>query len=131
MKSVISVDRYISNSPENVREKLIKIRSAIKSIAPEAQEKISYRMPFYNYLGPLAYFGYTKKHIGLYIPPPVVKEYKKELEGYKTATAAIRFPLEKKLPISLIKKLIRARVAKNLKNYTDLQLLGGGNKTKH
>lgn len=117
MKSVISVDSYISNSPENVRQKLVKIRSVIKSIAPEVQEKISYKMPFYNYMGPLAYFGYTKKHIGLYIPPPIVKEFKKELKGYRTATAAIGFPLKKKLPILLIKKLLKARVVKNQKIY--------------
>jgi uncharacterized protein YdhG (YjbR/CyaY superfamily) len=55
----------------------------------------------------------SKKHIGLYIPTPVVEEHKSELKGYETSKATVRFPLNKKLPVSLIKKLIKVRIKKN------------------
>ncbi len=70
-------------------------------------------MPYYGYKGRLAYFVYAKHHIGLYAMPPIVKDYAKELKRYKTATATIRFPLNEKLPIALIKKLVRKGVRNN------------------
>src|SRR5574342_1112222 len=100
-----SVDEYIANAPEDLQGKLRQLRSAIKEVAPDAEEKISYGMPYYGYKGRLAYFRVTKNHIGLYIPPPIVAEHKEELKAYKTATATIQFPLDQKLPIALIKKM--------------------------
>jgi uncharacterized protein YdhG (YjbR/CyaY superfamily) len=70
-------------------------------------------MPYYYRKGRLVYFGLSKKHIGLYIPTPVVEEHKSELKGYETSKARVRFPLNKKLPVSLIKKLIKVRIKKN------------------
>ena len=70
-------------------------------------------MLYYGYKGRLVYFAFAKKHIGLYIPPPVIQEHAKELKNYVTAKATIQFPLNKKLPIGLIKKLIKARVKIN------------------
>lgn len=113
MKKAVSVDNYIAMAPEGVQEKLNEIRAAIRSVAPMAEEKISYGMPYYGYKGRLAYFSYFKKHIGLYIPPPIVEDHKNELKKFGTSVSAIRFPMEQKLPISLIKKLVRARVVKN------------------
>jgi len=74
---------------------------------------MSYGMPYYGYKGRLAYFRLAKTHIGLYIPPPVIAEHKKELEEYGTSTATVRFPLNKKLPAKLIQKLVKVRVKKN------------------
>lgn len=108
-----SVDEYISAAPKEVQAKLKELRAVIKKIAPLAEEKISYSMPYYGYKGRLAYFAFAKNHVGLYIPPPVIQEHKKDLEDYKTAMATIQFPLDKKLPVALIKKLIKARVKKN------------------
>lgn len=108
-----SVDEYIASAPEEIQGKLKDLRKAIKDVAPDALEKLSYQMPYYGYKGSLAYFSFFKNHIGLYIPPPVIEDHKKELKGYVTALATVRFPLDKKLPISLIKKLIKARVKKN------------------
>ena len=93
--------------------KLKELRAAIKEAAPTAVERISYGMPYYSYKGRLAYFRLAKAHIGLYVPPPVIEEHKSELRGYETATATVRFPLDKKLPIALIKKLVKARMKKN------------------
>ena len=107
------VGAYIAGAPKDVQGKLKELRAAIKSVAPKAEERISYGMPYYGYLGRLAYFAFAKKHIGLYIPPPIIEEYKNELADYETAKATIRFPLDKKLPVALIKKLVKARMKKN------------------
>ncbi len=109
----MNVDEYIAKAPKDLQGKLKILRKIIKDCAPEAVEKISYGMPYYGYKGRLAYFSYFKNHIGLYLTPPIVAEFKKELKDYATSTATIRFPNKEKLPIALIKKLIKARIKKN------------------
>ena len=110
-----TVEDYISAAPKEVRGKLKQLRVLIKKTAPKALEKLSYGMPYYGYKGRLAYFAYAKNYIGLYIPPPVIANHKKELKGYETAMATVRFPMNKKLPVALIRKLIKARVKINEK----------------
>jgi uncharacterized protein YdhG (YjbR/CyaY superfamily) len=108
-----SVDAYIATAPKEMRRTLTQLRVAIKEAAPTADERISYGMPYYSYKGRLAYWAIFKNHIGLYIPTPVIEEHRSELQGYVTAKATVRFPLDKKLPLGLIKKLVRARSKKN------------------
>ncbi len=108
-----NVDTYIAAAPKEVRGKLNELRAAIKEAAPDAEERISYGMPYYAYKGRLAYFRHWKAHIGLYIPTPVVEEHNRELKAYETSNATVRFPLDKKLPVALIKKLVKARLKKN------------------
>lgn len=108
-----NVDAYIARTPREVQAKLKELRKAIREAAPTAAERISYGMPYYEYKGRLAYFGLAKAHIGLYVPTPVIEEYKSELKDYQAAQATVRFPLDKKLPIALIKKLVKARMKKN------------------
>ena len=108
-----NVDDYIAGAPEEARGKLIELRAAILEAAPTAVESISYNMPYYDYKGRLVWFGLAKTHIGLYIRPPIVEEHKSELRGYGTTKSTIRFPLNKELPIALIKKLVKARMKKN------------------
>jgi uncharacterized protein YdhG (YjbR/CyaY superfamily) len=109
----LTVDDYIKQAPKNLQDKLCGLRAAIRTAAPRALEKISYGMPYYGYKGRLAYFRYGKKHIGLYIPPPVIADFKKELAKYGTAKATVRFPIAEKLPIAIIKKLVKARMKIN------------------
>ena len=90
MKRAINVDEYIASAPEDLQSRLEQIRKIIKDAAPEALEKISYGMPYYGYKGRLAYFSYFKNHIGLYLTPPLVEDYKKELKDYETSKATIR-----------------------------------------
>ncbi len=113
MKKAKDVDEYIANAPKEVQGKLRELRATIKAAAPDAQEKISYGMPYYGYKGRLVYFAYAKHHIGLYAMPPIVQSYLGELKKYQTAKATIRFPLNEELPISLIKKLVKAGVKRN------------------
>ena len=112
-KTPEDVDEYIAKAPKEAQDKLKELRAAIREAAPTAVERISYGMPYYKYKGQLAYFRLAKAHIGLYVPPPVIEEHKSELKDYETAKATVRFPLDKKLPIALIKKLIKARMKKN------------------
>lgn len=104
-----TVDAYIAAAPKELHARLRALRTAIRSAAPDAEEKLSYGMPYYGYEGRLAYFAYAKEHIGLYVPPPVVADHAKDLRTYQTAMATVRFPHDKALPIALVKKLIRAR----------------------
>ena len=110
------VDEYIAKAPKEAQDKLRELRAAIRETAPTAVERISYGMPYYDYKGRLVYFRLARAHIGLYVPTPVIEEHKNELEDYESAKATVRFPLDRKLPIALIKKLVKARMKKNEAN---------------
>jgi len=107
------VDDYISTSPKEARAGLRKMRTIIRGVAPGAVEGFSYRMPYYNYKGSLAWFGLSTAHIGLYIRPPVIQEHRKDLEGYVTTKSAVHLPLDREIPVVQVRKLIRARVKIN------------------
>lgn len=113
MKPVNNVDDYIAQAPEEVQARLQELRATIKAAAPDAEERISYGMPFYEYKGRLVYFQLWKKHIGLYALSHEVEEYKRELQGYVTDKGSLRFPLDEELPLALIEKLVQAKVSKN------------------
>ena len=107
------VDAYIAAAPKEVRDKLKEVRAVIRKAAPTAAERISYGMPYYGYNGRLAYFSHWKAHIGLYVPPPIIADHESELAVYETTKATVRFPLDKKIPTALIRKLIKARMKEN------------------
>jgi uncharacterized protein YdhG (YjbR/CyaY superfamily) len=107
------VDAYMAAAPKKVQPKLREIRAAIREVAPDAAESISYGIPFYNYKGRLVWFGLQKTHIGLYLRPPVIAEHKRELRGYVTTKSAVQLPLDREIPVSLIKKLVKARMKIN------------------
>ena len=108
-----NIGSYIVAAPKELRGKLRQLRAIIRNTAPHAVEKISYGMPYYAYKGRLAYFALSKNHIGLYLPSPVIAEHKHDLKKFETSMATIRFPLNRRLPLALIKKLIRVRMEKN------------------
>src|SRR5437763_8220840 len=110
---VKDVDAYIARAPRESQARLRALRAAIKAAAPEAVERISYGMPYYEYKGRLVYFSLAKGHIGLYIPTPVLAEHQQELAGYETTAATLRLPLDQKLPVALVKKLVKARLKAN------------------
>ena len=102
-----AVTAYIAAAPRGARVKLKQMRAAIREVAPGSIERISYRLPCFE---GVCWFGLMKNHIGLYIRPPVIEEHKHELAGYSTTISAVRFPLDSKLPLGLIKRLVRARI---------------------
>jgi uncharacterized protein YdhG (YjbR/CyaY superfamily) len=104
------VDAYISHVPKEAPSKLKQLRAATKQVAPDATEGISYKMPFYSCHGRLTWFASMKGYIGLDLRPPAIAEHARELAAYKTTKSAVQFPLEKKLPVPLIKSLAKARL---------------------
>lgn len=114
MQKFTSVDEYIADQPQAVQPKLEELRRIVKTQAPQATEKISYGMPYYGLNGRLLYFAAQKEHIGLYAMPSAITSFKKELDSYETSTGTIRFPLDKPLPLPLIRKIVRFRVKENL-----------------
>jgi uncharacterized protein YdhG (YjbR/CyaY superfamily) len=109
-----AVDAYIAAAPKAVQPMLSELRQAIKSAAPNAEEKLSYRMPFYAYHGRLIYFGAHKTHVGMY--PIIGREkdlYAKELKPYMAAKATLQFPIGQPIPIALVKKVVRERAKEN------------------
>ena len=114
-KDYISIDEYIESFPKEVQEILRKLRVVIKDAAPDAEEKISYRMPTFYQKGNLVHFAAYKKHIGFYPAPSGIQAFKNELSAFKGAKGSVQFPIDKPLPYQLIGKVVRFRVAENLR----------------
>jgi uncharacterized protein YdhG (YjbR/CyaY superfamily) len=114
-KGYASIDEYIQSWPVDVQKKLTQIRKLVKSVAPEAQEKISYQMPAFFLHGNLVYFSAFKNHIGFYPGSGriVFGTFKKELAKYKSGKGSVQFPLDEKLPLALIKRIVKYRAEEN------------------
>ena len=109
-----TIDEYIQFFSKETQVVLEEIRQTIKQEAPEAMEVISYKMPAFKYHGMLVYFAAYKNHIGFYALPSGNKEFVKELSGYKTGKGSVQFPLDKPMPLALIRKIVKFRVLENL-----------------
>jgi uncharacterized protein YdhG (YjbR/CyaY superfamily) len=110
-----NIDQYIALFPKEIQSLLQQMRATIKAAAPEAVEKISYQMPTFFLNGNLVHFAAFKSHIGFYPVPTGIEKFKKELSIYKTTKGAVQFPLDKPLPLALITKIVKFRVAENLR----------------
>ncbi len=107
-----SVDEYLAAVPEPARSTLHKIRAAIRSaLPPEATEAISYRMPSFKYKGPLLWYAAFSDHCSLFPTAAVIAAFKHELKGFSTSKGTIHFPADKPLPATLVRKLVKARLA--------------------
>jgi len=111
----VSIDEYIAAFPEEIQKILEELRAIIKAAAPEAQEKISYQMPAFALKGNLVYFAAYKKHIGFYPTSSGIQAFKNELSPYEGAKGTVRFPIDKPLPLDLIRKIVKFRVTENLR----------------
>ena len=109
------VDEYLAGVPEPARRNLKTMRAAVQSAVPaEASEAISYRIPAVKYKGEvLVWFAAFSDHCSLFPTASVVEKFKHELRGFTTSKGTIHFPMDKPLPIGLIKKLVKARVAQH------------------
>ena len=109
-----TVDEYLERVPEPARTTLKKIRTVIRSVAPpEATEGISYGMPTFKYKGMLASFGAFSDHCSLFPGAGPTIEFKDELKNFQTSKGTIRFAPSKPLPATLLRKLVKARIAEN------------------
>jgi uncharacterized protein YdhG (YjbR/CyaY superfamily) len=108
-----NIDEYIAGFPEDVRQLLEEMRSTIQKVAPKAEETIKYGMPTFVFNGNLVYFAAYKNHIGFYPAPVGVAEFKKAISPYEAGKGTLQFPLDKKLPLALIGKIVKFRVKQN------------------
>lgn len=110
-----TIDEYIAGFPSDVQAILQAIRAAIKAVAPEAEETMSYQMPTFTLGGRyLVYFAAFKKHIGLYPAPSGVAEFAADLARYGASKGTLKLPLDQPIPFELIARLVRYRVAEHL-----------------
>jgi uncharacterized protein YdhG (YjbR/CyaY superfamily) len=105
-----TIDEYIAALPLNVQSILKKIRLTIRKAAPQAQEKISYRMPAFFMDGVLIYFAAFKQHIGMYPPVRGDEKLNKDLARYRGEKGNLRFPFDAPIPYALIGRIIKFRV---------------------
>jgi uncharacterized protein YdhG (YjbR/CyaY superfamily) len=115
MKSYKTISEYISSFPKDIQEKLKEMHTTIKSVVPDAEEAISYGMPTFKLNGKnLVHFAAFKNHIGFYPTPNGIVEFQKNLAPYATSKGAAQFPFDKKIPVTLVKKITKFRVKENL-----------------
>ncbi|MGE5430761.1 MAG: iron chaperone, partial [Syntrophomonadaceae bacterium] len=110
-----TVDEYIESFPPDVKSILKDLRRAIRQTAPKAEEVISYNMPAYKFHGILVYFAGHKNHIGFYPGSGAITGiFKDSLAGYKTSKGTVQLPMDKPLPLRLIKDIVKYRIKENL-----------------
>jgi len=103
-------DDYLAALTEDKRSALQKLRKAIKTAAPKAEECISYQLPAFRLNRRfLVAYGAATNHCAFY-PGSTVKAFQKELKGYDTSKGTIRFPASKPLPSALLRKLVKLRI---------------------
>jgi len=107
-----SVDEYLARVPDPAHGMLNKMRAAIRSVVPpETAEVISYGIPAFKHKGILVWYAAFSDHCSLFPTASMIEEFKKELKGYSTSKGTVHFPLENPLPVALVKKLVKARIA--------------------
>lgn len=131
MKTVVAkdIDEYLSTLPMDVREMLQKLRVTIKSVAPKAEEVISYAMPAFKYHGMLVYFSAFKNHCSFFpANSSLIAKMEDELKPYKTAKGTIQFSVEKPLPATLVKIIVKARMQENIERENAKMLMKAATK---
>ena len=110
------IAEYIHGAPKAAQKKLREMRACIRNAAPGAKESLKWGMPAFSYRRILVTFAAHKSHIGFYPTPSAVSAFTKELSRFVTAEGSIQFPLEKPLPLPLIRKITAFRVRESLEH---------------
>ena len=110
-----SVSEYIAAQPKPAQRALKQVRDIFRKALPEAEEQISYQIPTYKQDGrPIVYFAGFKSHYSVY---PVTEELTaklgKQIERYKEGRGTLRFPLDEPVPVKLLQRVAKLRVAEN------------------
>ncbi len=111
-----TVEAYHNSFPEEIKAVLHEIHSIISKAAPAGTWEISYNMPAIRVNKILVYYAAGKNHMGFYPTPGPIKVMEAELVNYKTSKGAIQFPYGQKLPVTLIKKIVKMRLAEEKLN---------------
>ncbi len=107
------VRAYFAATPPKARAALKKIRAAIRSVVPRAEEAFSYRIPAFKFGGrPLVWYAAFKNHCSLFPMTGAIRQkLARELKDYEMSKGTVRLPLAKPIPVGLVKKLVIARLA--------------------
>jgi uncharacterized protein YdhG (YjbR/CyaY superfamily) len=107
-------DAYIATFPEEIQERLQRVRTTIRKAAPGADEAISYGIVGYKQDGVLIHFAGFARHIGLYpITAGVKDELAGELAAFKTTKGGVQLPHDQRLPVGLVRRIVKLRVQEN------------------
>ena len=107
-----TVDAYIRQAPPHTRAMLKQLRAIVKQEAPDAVEGISYHMPMYKYHGMFLGYCAFEHHIGFYaISQAIMKRHARELKGFVIGKGSVQLPLDRKLPVKLVRAMVKERVA--------------------
>jgi uncharacterized protein YdhG (YjbR/CyaY superfamily) len=105
-----TIEEYIDAAPVEVQERLWQLHECISKTAPGTIQNLKWRMPAYSYQKILVTFAVFKYHIGFYPMPSALQAFEKKLSKYQTGEGSVKFPLDKPLPLLLIKKIVQFRV---------------------
>jgi len=105
-----TVPEYIQAAAKEARPKLRSMRATIRKAAPGAVEGLKWGVPSFSYRRVLVTYAAFRNHIGFYPMPSAVKAFATDLTRFKTASGSIQFPLEKPLPLALIRRITQFRV---------------------
>ena len=105
-----TVSEYIATSPKESQKKLRELRACLKAATPKATESLKWGAPAFSYERVLYIYAGFKDHINFYPTPSAIRAFKKELADYKTGKASVQLPLDKPLPLTLIKKIAKFRI---------------------
>ena len=110
MEKPKTVVEYINAAPKEAQKKLREMRVCLRKIVPKAQESLKWGMPAFSHRRILFTYAGFKRHIGFYPTPSAVRAFAKDLSAFKAAKGSIQFPLDRPLPLALIRKIAAFRV---------------------
>ena len=109
-----TITEYFNAAPKAARPKLRQLRAIIRKAAPGAVESLKWGMPAFSYQRILVTIAAFPHHVGLYPTPSAMKAFAAELEGYVTGKGSIQFPLDRPLPVALVRRIIAFRVRESV-----------------
>jgi uncharacterized protein YdhG (YjbR/CyaY superfamily) len=109
-----SVNEYIASFPPATQKVLEEVRAIVKSVAPDAREKISYQIAAFELNGRnLVHFAGWKKHVSLYPVPAGSEAFERQIAKYVDGKGTVKFPLDEPLPVKLIERIVKLHLKVN------------------
>jgi len=109
-----TVDKFLADLSADKRAALEKLRRTIRTVVPRAEECISYGVPSFRLNGKLLVaYGAGAKHCAFYPGAHPIEVHKDELQAYSTSKGTVRFPADSPLPVALVRKMVKTRLAQH------------------